>query len=102
MKDGFMILVLILVMITPMFPFLLKSKCPKCNKRKLEHLDTEQRGDGRAKTFITNYHCHACGADFERNKSGPLVAIKSSTPEIVSVQTSSEDATEEPTLAKTV
>lgn len=97
MKDGFMVLVLILVMITPMFPFLLKSKCPKCSKRKLEHLETEQRGAGRAKTFITSYHCHACGADFERNKSGPLVAIQNA--KTVTEQTPIEGADSTPAKA---
>lgn len=99
MKDGFMILVLILVMITPMFPFLLKSKCPNCKKRKLEHLDTEQRGEGRKMTYITSYHCHACGEDFEQNKSGPLLAIKKQA--VVSEELPSTK-TEEPVLAKTV
>lgn len=84
MKDGFMILVLILVMITPMFPFLLKSKCPKCNKRKLEHLETEQRGNGKSMTYVTSYHCHACGADFERNKSGPLKPVQKQEAKVVS------------------
>lgn len=99
MKDGFMILVLILVMITPMFPFLLKSKCPNCKKRKLEHLDTEQRGDGKKRTYITNYHCHACGEDFEQNKSGPLVPIKKQ--ELLTEEQASTKS-EEPVLAKTV
>lgn len=99
MKDGFMILVLILVMITPMFPFLLKSKCPNCKKRKLEHLDTEQRGEGRKMTYITSYHCHACGEDFEQNKSGPLVATKKRA---AAAEEQPGTIVEEPVLAKTV
>ena len=85
MKDGFMVLVLILVMITPMFPFLLKSKCPTCKKRKLENLETVQEGQGKKATYITRYFCHACETQFEQNKSGPLraVATESSEPELI-------------------
>lgn len=76
MKDGFMILVLFLVMLSPFFPILLKSKCPLCRKRKLEHLDTEKTAGEKGNTFITFYHCHACDTDFQQEKSGPLVKIE--------------------------
>lgn len=99
MKDGFMILVLLLVMITPMFPILLKGKCPKCNKRKLEKLETETHGEGRTKTYVTGYHCHACKTDFKQNKSGPLkVVVAKTAAEPVAESTNSP----EPALAKSV
>lgn len=75
MKDGFMILVLFLVMLSPFFPLLLKTKCPLCRKRKLEHLDTEKAAGEKGSTFITFYHCHACASDFQQEKSGPLVKV---------------------------
>ncbi len=75
MKDNYMLFVLLAVMLTPFFPILLKSKCPKCNKRKLEHLETVNKEVKNSKTYITYYHCHNCDADFQRNKSGPLKQI---------------------------
>lgn len=71
-RDGFMILVLLAVMLTPFFPILLKSKCPLCRKRKLEHLDTEKSEGTRGNTFITFYRCHNCRTEFQQEKSGPL------------------------------
>lgn len=75
MKDGFMILVIIAVMLTPMFPILLKSKCPCCGKRKLEHLETSNEEVNGKKRYITFYRCHNCENKFERNKSGPLKQV---------------------------
>lgn len=71
MKDGFMFLVLLAVIMTPMFPVLLKSKCPGCGKRKLENLETEKNG----KTFVTFYRCHNCQQHYQQEKSGPLKEI---------------------------
>ena len=79
MKDGFMILVILAVMLTPMFPILLKSKCPKCKKRKLEHLETIKNEESQKNSFITLYRCHSCETRFERHRSGPLKEV--ATPE---------------------
>lgn len=74
MKDNYMIFVLIAVMLTPFFPVLLKSKCPQCKKRKLEHLETVTKEIKDKATFITYYVCHHCQQQFMRVKSGPLKA----------------------------
>lgn len=70
MKDWYMIFALLAVIATPMFPYLLKTKCPKCAKRKLEHLETVQN-EGSSEYF-TYYKCHACDSDFVQKRSGKL------------------------------
>lgn len=72
MKDSYMLLVLLIVMLSPMLPAMLKSKCPVCKKRKLEHLETVNSDASGKSTFITYYLCHNCKQKFEREKSGPL------------------------------
>lgn len=75
-KDSYMYIVILLVMLTPLFPVLLKSKCPACRKRKLEHLDTvNSKSALGAVTYITHYVCHNCSTRFEREKSGPLKVV---------------------------
>jgi hypothetical protein len=74
--DVFMLLVVIAVLGSPFLPILLKSKCPSCNKKKLEHLETVTPDlDGGKRTFITLYLCHNCNKQFQRVKSGPLLEI---------------------------
>ncbi len=70
MKDWYMIFALLAVILTPMFPYLLKSKCPRCSKRKLEHLETVQ--NEQSAEFFTFYRCHSCGGDFRQKRSGKL------------------------------
>lgn len=81
MKDNYMIFVLLAVMLTPLFPVLLKSKCPSCKKRKLEHLETVTQEIKNKATFITYYVCHHCKQQFLRVKSGPLKPIVIETEE---------------------
>lgn len=75
MKDSYMIIAILAVMLTPFFPVLLKSKCPNCKKRKLEHLETISGESTKGATYTTYYHCHNCDAQFQREKSGPLKAV---------------------------
>lgn len=82
MKDNYMIFVLLAVMLTPFFPVLLKSKCPACKKRKLEHLDTVTKEIKNKSTFVTYYVCHHCKQQFMREKSGPLQATSFSVEEL--------------------
>lgn len=70
MKDWYMIFALLAVIATPMFPYLLKTKCPKCGKRKLEHLETVKNEDSAE--YYTFYRCHACLSDFRQKRSGKL------------------------------
>ncbi|MBX9688166.1 MAG: hypothetical protein K2X27_15770 [Candidatus Obscuribacterales bacterium] len=74
-RDSSMMIVLLIVMASPFLPILLKSKCPGCRKRKLEHLETVSKESAKGNTFITYYHCHHCKANFEREKSGPLKQV---------------------------
>ena len=75
--DVFMLLVVLAVLGSPFLPILLKSKCPSCQKKKLEHLETvTPEVEGGKKTFITLYHCHSCNKQFQRVKSGPLLEIQ--------------------------
>lgn len=92
MKDNYMILVLLAIMLTPFFPILLKSKCPVCKKKKLEHLESVNTAtEGQKQNFITYYRCHNCNNEFERVRSGPLKQV-----EILNKETSEES--EEPDL----
>lgn len=70
MKDWYMIFALLAVIATPMFPFLLKTKCPRCSRRKLEHLETVQNKESAE--YYTFYRCHSCSCTFKQKRSGKL------------------------------
>lgn len=58
-------------------PTFLKSKCPQCNKRKLETVDLDQRireqlQEQEDKPFLTFYNCTACGARLLRERTSPF------------------------------
>jgi len=74
--DSFMMLVVLAVILSPFLPIVLKSKCPVCNKRKLEHLETVNMQEADKKEFVTLYRCHNCKSDFERVRSGPLQLVE--------------------------
>jgi len=76
-----MLLVVLAVLASPFLPIMLKSKCPACDKKKLEHLETvTPENESGKKTFITLYHCHNCNKQFQRVKSGPLLEIQTESP----------------------
>ncbi len=75
MKDSFMIFVIMAVLITPFLPNFLKAKCPNCGRRKLDAL--EQANEPEEPTYITYFACKNCEMRFQRDKSGPLVPLKS-------------------------
>jgi hypothetical protein len=57
-------------------PTLLKAKCPKCRKRKLETVDIDQRTREELQRredaqFLTFYRCTACGARLMRQRTAP-------------------------------
>lgn len=83
-RDSFMILVLIVVMLTPFFPVLLKGICPKCKKRKLESLETVQSEDERE--YVTFYRCHNCQAQYKRLRSGPFEQTNVDEKELVAAR----------------
>ncbi len=88
MKDNYMILVLLAIMLTPFFPILLKSKCPVCKKKKLEHLESvNTAAEGQRQNFITYYRCHNCENEFERVRSGPLKQVSAETKTVVQNET---------------
>ena len=72
MKDWYMIFALLAVIATPMFPYLLKSKCPRCAKRKLEHLESIKMAGAKRSDLFTYYRCHACQGSFRQKRSGKL------------------------------
>ena len=69
MADVCMILIVLAVLASPFLPLVLKSKCPVCSKRKLQHLETLNTETGGGRTFITYYRCHNCDSSFQREKS---------------------------------
>ncbi|MBS1992849.1 MAG: hypothetical protein JSS86_20675 [Cyanobacteria bacterium SZAS LIN-2] len=71
LKDSYMIFVLLAILVTPFLPVLLKGKCPKCGKRKLETVEKADAGP-----YISHHTCSACKTNFTREKSGPLVAVE--------------------------
>jgi hypothetical protein len=75
MKDWHWIFVFAVILITPLLPNILREKCPGCNRRKMQSLETlKVHSDDGPHTFayITFYRCDKCSAIFKRNKSGPL------------------------------
>lgn len=94
MKDWYMIFALLAVIATPLFPILLKSKCPRCSKRKLEHLESVHVEGAKPSDFYTYYKCRSCETDFRQKRSGklepysveqpsPIQAIEKSDPALV-------------------
>ena len=71
MKDYYMIFVLVVVLLTPFLPNLVKAKCPSCGKRKLVSQELEE-GQAEAGRFLSAFLCKGCGQEFQREKSGPL------------------------------
>lgn len=67
-----MVFVLAAVVTTPLLPFLLKSRCSLCGKRKLEALETFSVQQERQPEYITFHRCNGCDKYFKRHKSGPL------------------------------
>ena len=72
MKDSYMLFVLLAILVTPFLPILLKGKCPKCGKRKLE----SQEKDDLAGPFISHHACSNCKTRFIKERSGPLQAVE--------------------------
>jgi hypothetical protein len=72
MKDWYMILVFLAILVTPFLPFILKAKCPACGKRKLESLDTAESPSKSSSPYISYFYCGACHCKFVRDKSGPI------------------------------
>lgn len=76
MKDFHWFIILGAIMLTPFLPSLLRSKCPKCAKRKMQSLDTlkiHAEGEASKFTYVTLYRCDACKGLFKRIKSGALM-----------------------------
>jgi hypothetical protein len=78
MKDWHMLIVVLIVMLTPFLPLILKGKCPKCGKRKLE--TSEENTNASPNPFIAYLSCTACNAKFLREKSGPLQPLPDDQP----------------------
>lgn len=76
MKDWYMIFALFAVLVSPLFPILLKSKCPRCTKRKLEHLESVHVDGAKPSEFYTYYKCHACETSFRQKRSGKLESFE--------------------------
>lgn len=86
MKDSYMIFVILAVLITPFLPNFLKAKCPNCGLRKLDTLEPETLAahnidatapESDSPKYITYFACKNCEVRFQREKSGPLVPLKS-------------------------
>ena len=71
MKDWYMIFVLLAILVTPFLPILLKGKCPKCGKRKLELLERDDNN-----SFVSHHACAECKTRFIKERSGPLQAVE--------------------------
>lgn len=84
-----MIFALLAVIATPMFPWLLKSKCPRCSKRKLEHLESVHVDGAKSSDFYTYYKCHSCQTSFRQKRSGKLETFELPAPEAERVLTPS-------------
>jgi len=78
MKDWHMLIVVLIVMLTPFLPFVLKGKCPRCGKRKLEGV--EPAAGASANPYIAYFNCAACQAQFVREKSGPMQPVPNEQP----------------------
>lgn len=75
MKDAHWIIVFAVILITPFLPVILRDKCPGCNKRKLNSLETlKVHADDGPQTFsyIAFHRCDNCHSIFKRIKSAPL------------------------------
>jgi len=76
MQDAHWFFIFAAILITPFLPGLLRSKCPKCKKRKMQSLDTVKiRSEDSPShfTYVTLYRCDACRGLFKRTKSGSLM-----------------------------
>ena len=75
MKDLHWILVFASILITPFLPALLKARCPKCSKRKiqsLESLKVPAENETSGFTYVSFYQCENCGEFFKKVKAGKL------------------------------
>ncbi len=75
MKDWHWFIVFAVILITPLLPNILRDKCPGCNRRKLNSLETlKLHGDDGPHTFsyIAFSRCDNCSNMYKRVKSGPL------------------------------
>jgi endogenous inhibitor of DNA gyrase (YacG/DUF329 family) len=84
MKDWYMVLVLAAVIVTPFLPLILKGKCPKCGKRKLEPLESAEAVGKSANPYIAYFSCSACQSHFMRDKSGPMRPLEQESPVSIS------------------
>lgn len=76
MKDLHWFIVFGLILATPFLPSLLKAKCSKCGKRKVQSLETvrvkaEEEPSGF--TFVALYQCDHCEGLFKKIKNGPFI-----------------------------
>lgn len=76
MKDLHWFIVFGLLLATPFLPSILKAKCPKCGKRKVQSLDTfkvPDDGEPSGYTFVALYRCDSCAELFKKIKEGQML-----------------------------
>lgn len=76
MKDLHWFIVFGLLLATPFLPAILKAKCPKCGKRKVQSLDTLRvpaEDEASGITFVALYRCDSCRELFKKVKNGQML-----------------------------
>jgi hypothetical protein len=72
MQDSHMLIVVLIVLVTPFLPQILKGKCPSCKKRKLETLELADTAGKAQNPYVAYFVCTACRSKFRREKSAPM------------------------------